>query len=207
MLILTVPTDDAWVDAALADLDHVLVDHAHCEMKAATSALSLAVRHPDDPALVLALTDLAKEEIEHFQRVVGFLTRRGLSLGPPPVDAYVAALRQAAHTLLRDVPALVERLLVGAMIEARSCERFKVLVDRMTAPEHAELRPFYDELFACEARHFRLYTDLARAAAARTRSAADAESLVASALRRLATAEGAIVRGLAGERPRATVHG
>jgi tRNA-(ms[2]io[6]A)-hydroxylase len=86
MLGLKVSTDAAWVDAAMRDLDRVLVDHAHCEMKAASNALSLAARHPDSPALVRALTDLAREEIDHFQRVLAVLEARGLTLGPPPVD-------------------------------------------------------------------------------------------------------------------------
>ena len=101
MLCLRVPTDAAWVDEALRDVDAVLADHAHCEMKAASNALSLAARHPGDTALVRALTDLAREEIEHFQRVLALLVERGIALGPPPVDAYAAGLRAAVNALPR----------------------------------------------------------------------------------------------------------
>src|SRR5206468_7285193 len=96
MLGLKVESDAAWAAEALRDLDRVLVDHAHCEMKAASNALSLAARHPDDLALVRALTDLAREEIDHFQRVLALLAARGLPLGTPPVDAYAAELRRVA---------------------------------------------------------------------------------------------------------------
>src|ERR1700733_6810880 len=129
MLGLKTETDAAWAEDAMRDLDRVLVDHAHCEMKAASNALSLAARHPGSPAVVRALTLLAREEIDHFQRVLTLLEERGLSLGPPPVDEYAAALRReaAAETRGPRLGVLVDRLLVGALIEARSCERFKLL--------------------------------------------------------------------------------
>lgn len=209
MLALTVPTDDAWIELAMADLDRVLVDHAHCEMKAAANAISLGARHPDDLEMVTSLSLLAREELEHFERAIAFLARRGLALGPPPEDTYAVALRRAARAALPDVPPLVQRLLVGALIEARSCERFKLLAARMRGPELEGLRSFYEELFACEARHFRTYVDLARRA---VRSAgageAGADAIVDAALARLAREEGAIVRSLGGSaRARATVHG
>jgi tRNA-(ms[2]io[6]A)-hydroxylase len=160
MLCLKVPTDPRWAREARRDLAAVLIDHAHCEMKAASNALSLAARHPRDLALVKALTDLAREEIDHFQRVLEVLAQRGLELGAPPVDEYAAELRKAAATTPRDqsLPVLVDRLLVGALIEARSCERFKLLIDVIEEPE---LRAFYKELFAAEARHYRTFLDLA----------------------------------------------
>src|SRR5438132_6027897 len=101
MFCLRAPTDPAWAIAAVSDLDAVLVDHAHCEMKAATNALSLVVRHPGDLDLVRALTELAREELDHFARVLDFLERRGLTLGPPPVDTYAADLRRAMAGLPR----------------------------------------------------------------------------------------------------------
>lgn len=171
MLCLEVPTDPAWVAAALDDLDRVLIDHAHCEMKAASTALSLVARHPGDLTLARALTDLAREELDHFQRVILVLQRRGLSLGPPPVDAYAAELRRASAQLPRDaaIPPLVDRLLVGALIEARSCERFGLLTDALDRKGDAgELAHFYRELFACEAKHYRTYVDLAKLAAPHT---------------------------------------
>ena len=119
MFCLRVATDSSWAHEAVRDLDGVLVDHAHCEMKAATNALSLVVRHPDDLALVRALTDLAREELDHFRRVVAFLERRGLALGPPPVDNYAAELRRAQSRLpASTLPLIVDRLQFSALIEA-----------------------------------------------------------------------------------------
>lgn len=215
MFCLRVPTDPAWAKEAAQDLDAVLIDHAHCEMKAATNALSLVLRHPDDLALVRALTDLAREELDHFRRVVAFVDRRGLKLGAPPIDNYAGELRRAANTLPHaNVPSITDRLLVGALIEARSCERFKLLLDALPPDTSPELKVFYEELFACEARHYRMYVDLARDALRthwKTLNAAsedrDIESALQSRLGLLADAEGRIVRSLAERDFRATVHG
>ena len=121
MLGLVVATDPAWVEEAFRDLDAILVDHAHCELKAAANALSLVARHPDDFVLARKLSELAREEMNHFERVLHFLDSRGLKLGPPEPDDYAVRLRKAAkalpHTFLSP---LVDRLLVGALIEARS---------------------------------------------------------------------------------------
>ena len=211
MFCLRVPTDPAWAREAVKDLDAVLVDHAHCEMKAATNALSLVMRHPGDLALVRALTDLAREELDHFRRVVAFLSRRGLQLGAPPIDNYAAELRRAMGQLPSpNIPSLTDRLLVGAIIEARSCERFKLLLDALPADTSPELRVFYEELFACEARHYRMYVDLARDALRSQWAGAEereVDSAVQSRLDLLADAEGRIVRALAERDFRATVHG
>jgi tRNA-(ms[2]io[6]A)-hydroxylase len=208
MLCLQVPTDAAWALAALRDVDAVLVDHAHCEMKAASNALSLATRHLADVELVRAMTDLAREEIEHFQRVLALLVARGVTLGPPPVDEYAAELRRrsgGAHRGQGDAAALVDRLLVGALIEARSCERFKLLAEAAASmPEHAALHSFWTELLAAEARHYRTFVDLAERATRGDRAAVQARLDV------LAGVEGALVRELArrGEgASRATIHG
>ena len=208
MLCLEVPTDAGWVEAAMGDVDAVLVDHAHCEMKAASNALSLAARHPGDLELVRALTDLAREEIEHFQRVLRLLEERGVTLGAPPVDAYAADLRRAANALPRDpgpAASLVDRLLVGALIEARSCERFKLLAEATAgAPGKEAMHALWSELLAAEARHYRTFVDLA------TRAAGGDRARVASRLEAIARAEGAIVAGLArdgGGASRATIHG
>jgi tRNA-(ms[2]io[6]A)-hydroxylase len=207
MLCLKVPTDGSWVSAALRDVDAVLVDHTHCEMKAASNALSLATRHPGDVGMVRALTDLAREEIDHFQRVLSVLTERGLSLGPPPVDAYAAELRRAAHAAPHHppLPPLLDRLLVGALIEARSCERFKLLA-AATAGEatQAELHALWSELLAAEARHYATFVELA------VRAAGGDRGLVAARLERLARLEGAIVSALAragASASRASIHG
>jgi tRNA 2-(methylsulfanyl)-N6-isopentenyladenosine37 hydroxylase len=175
MLGLATETDNAWVTNALLDLDALIVDHAHCEMKAATNAMSLVGRYPDETALVIALTDLAAEELDHFRQVMGHVAARGLRLGKPQDDPYAAALRNASAQMpLRHDPryVLVDRLLVGAVIEARSCERFKLLsralLDRASkngAADDLALAAFYEELMRCEARHYRTYVDLAKLAA------------------------------------------
>jgi tRNA-(ms[2]io[6]A)-hydroxylase len=209
MLCLRVATDDAWAAAALRDIDGVLLDHAHCEMKAASHALSLAARHPQDTHLVRALTDLAREEIDHFQRVLSLLSARQVALGPPPVDAYAAELRRAAGALPREpgLPALADRLLVGALIEARSCERFQLLAAATARDADAgasELHALWSELLAAEARHYRTFVDLA------VRAAAGDRARVTARLERLAVVEGAIVAGLArgtAALSRATIHG
>lgn len=208
MLCLKVPTDAAWAEEALRDVDAVLIDHAHCEMKAASNALSLAARHPSDAERVMALTGLAREEIEHFQRVFSVLVERGVELGPPPVDAYAAELRRVTNELPRDraewAP-LVDRLLVGAVIEARSCERFKLLAGATAGKaEHAELHALWEEFLAAEARHYRAFVDLAE------RAAGGDCAVVPARLDRIAQAEGKIVVALArsgGGGSRATIHG
>ena len=203
MFCLREPTDAAWAEKAARNLDAVLVDHAHCEMKAATNALSLAIRYANDLELVKALTEIAQEELAHFKRVVELLAARGLALGAPPVDDYAAQLRRAMKALPpSDLPFVVDRLLVGALIEARSCERFKLLLPVLT-PERCSptMRDFYEELFACEARHYRDYVDLAKTAAGVRAAEIDPR------LERLAEAEATIVRGLARREERGAVHG
>ena len=213
MLCLTRPTDPRWAALALRDIDAVLVDHAHCEMKAASNALSLAARSPSFPRVVRALVDLAAEEIGHFRRVLDELERRGVALGKPPIDAYAAELRKLASTTAKRRDAedsLIDRLLVGALIEARSCERFRLLADALAEQGQTELAAFYEELFAAEARHFRMLCDLAvEVTAARgPRSAPDArevhEARVKARLAELALAEGDIVARLG---VGATIHG
>ena len=208
MLCLKRPTDAAWAEAAMRDVDAVLVDHAHCEMKAASNALSLAARHPGDAELARALTDLAREEIDHFQRVLGLLVERGVALGPPEVDTYAASLRKAASELPREreadaAPGLVDRLLVGALIEARSCERFKLLADATKAAQGRQAEhALWSELLAAEARHYRTFVELAARAAGGDRTRIEAR------LDALSVAESKIVADLArGDASRTTIHG
>jgi tRNA-(ms[2]io[6]A)-hydroxylase len=204
MLHLSVPSDDQWVAHALADLDAVLVDHAHCEMKAASNALAMATRHPDDPDVVRALTDVAREEIDHFQRVLARLIDRGIPLGTPPVDPYVAAVRRAQTTLgpskVKANAAAVDRLLTCALIEARSCERFALLALALETRD-PELAAFYAELRTSEARHYRVFVDLA------VRTSCGDEAGVFLRLEGLAAAEGGIVRRLADGDARSAIHG
>jgi tRNA-(ms[2]io[6]A)-hydroxylase len=186
---------------ALRDLDAVLVDHAHCEVKAATTALSLALKNHGDLPMVVELTQLAQEELDHFARVVGFLEIRGLKLGLPPTDAYAAELHRAVARLPTSAQSqLVDRLLIAALIEARSCERFKLLIDAWPTGFDDALLAFYRELFECEARHYVKYRDLA------FRIADAPASTVEVRLKRIAEVEAEIIVSKA--RPvTPTVHG
>jgi tRNA 2-(methylsulfanyl)-N6-isopentenyladenosine37 hydroxylase len=200
VLCLTRSTDPRWAEVALADLPALLADHAHCEMKAASNALSLAARWPEHTNVARALALLAEEELRHYRGALDELERRGLSLGKPEVDVYAAELRKLTGVGRGGAPEdpLVDRLLVGAVIEARSCERFRLLVDALRARgEEPELASFYEELFACEARHYRTLVDLAidvKGDATRVRAR----------LEEIARAEGRLVAEL-GDAP--TVHG
>lgn len=160
MLGLLTPTDPAWVAHAEQDLDGLLADHAHCELKAAQSALSLLARFGGEMAEVSApLVALAHEETEHFAEVMTRLRERGAQLTLPGTDPYVAELRKASNEDRGSgFPALLDRLLVSSLIEARSCERFKLLSEHL---KDASLRAFYRDLMASEARHFQLFRDLA----------------------------------------------
>jgi tRNA-(ms[2]io[6]A)-hydroxylase len=160
MLGLLERTDPSWVDAAQGDLPGLLSDHAHCELKAAQSALSLLARYGGElPALVEPLSALAREETQHFRQVEQRLKARGAQLGLPHSDAYVSELQVAAkQTRPSGAPALLDKLLVSALIEGRSCERFRLLSERL---KDAGLRRFYRALMAAEAKHFTLFFALA----------------------------------------------
>lgn len=158
MLGLKVPTNPGWAAAAAKDPVRVLVDHAHCEKKAASSALALISRYPGRRDLVVRMTELAREELEHFARVVALLHARGCELGVDRPDPYVRRLKEEIRG---GEPAhLLDLLLVNALIEARSCERFEILA--AAAPD-AELRALYRDLLASEASHYATFTELARA--------------------------------------------
>ena len=167
MLCLVRPTSPDWVSAALRDLDAVLIDHAHCEMKAAMNALSLSARAPN-PKMATQLAALAEEEASHFREVVHELETRGLALGMSPKDVYAESLRAAAHRTRpqgrSNEETLVDRFLVAALIEARSCERFRLLADALLAAG-SPMADLYERLFAAEARHYRTFLDLATEAA------------------------------------------
>ena len=159
MLNLLEPTSEAWVQSVQKDLPRLLSDHAHCELKAAQSALSLVARFGGEaPEIVEPLTALAKEETEHFAQVHEKLSAYGATLPPPPIDAYVRALQSAARSDKTAAPLLLDRLLVAALIEARSCERFSLLAENL--PD-ADLQAFYRDLMKSEARHYRLFSRLA----------------------------------------------
>jgi tRNA-(ms[2]io[6]A)-hydroxylase len=155
-------TDATWTAVALADLDELLVDHAHCEKKAAGTALNLIFRYPRHAALLDPLSRLAREELVHFEQVLALLRARGVAFAAQKPAPYAGRLR--AHTRAADPERLVDALLCGALIEARSCERFALL--GAAAPD-AALRSFYASLHAAEARHERVYLELAEPFASR----------------------------------------
>ncbi len=202
MFCLKASTDSSWAELAASNLSAVLVDHAGCELKAAQNALSLAARHPENLRVVRALAEIAQEEAEHFSRVVSFLERRGVALTWPAVDAYAADLRRVTKGLPNSTLGyLVDRLLMASLIEARSCERFKLLLEAPVVKADLELHVFYTELFACEARHYRVFVDLAIDAANGDAAA------VQSRLELLAIGEAKIAEGLAAKPQRAAMHG
>ncbi|MDJ0850967.1 MAG: tRNA-(ms[2]io[6]A)-hydroxylase [Myxococcota bacterium] len=156
MLSLAAPTQPAWTERALADLDEVLVDHAHCEKKAAGMAVQLLFRYPQHGFLLEPLSRLAREELAHFEEVLRLLEKRGVAFQRQKPSPYAGRLRRAVRP---DEPAhLVDTLLCCALIEARSCERFQLLAE---AVAERDLAAFYRGLLAAEARHHRIYLDLA----------------------------------------------
>jgi tRNA-(ms[2]io[6]A)-hydroxylase len=163
MLRLASKTDARYVDVALADdaaVGALLVDHAHCEHKAAVTALSFVSKYPDDAVLVVALARLARDEAGHFAQMAEICTARGLSLSHPDKDAYVQRLLQGCRRpSVRDQR--VDRLLACAFIEARSCERLQLLSDGFAARGHADLAAVYASLWKEEANHHALFVDLA----------------------------------------------
>ena len=131
MLNLATSTAPEWVDRALANLDEILLDHAHCEKKAASTAVSLLFRYPGHAALLPALAALAREELVHFEAVLAQLQARGVAFRHQVPSPYAAALLKAVRP--HDPERLVDTLLCMALIEARSCERMKLLADALDA--------------------------------------------------------------------------
>ena len=150
------PTSPAWIEQAIAHLDTILLDHSHCEKKAASAAIGLMCRYPSSVELVRELTQIAKEELEHFERVNDWLERRGIPLGPLQPPPYGATLK--AEVRRKEPKRMLDLLLVSALIEARSHERLGLLA--AYCPER-ELAGFYQELMASEARHYGIYWVLA----------------------------------------------
>ena len=159
VLGLKLPTDPRWVDIAQMNLEDVLIDHAYCEQKAATSCVSLIVKYPDMKKMVDVLIPIVAEEWSHFERVVEQLNKRGMSLGFPRKDEYVSRLNNIVRKGGKREQQLVENLLMNALIEARSCERFKILSNGI---EDEELKKFYYELMISEAGHYRNFIALAK---------------------------------------------
>jgi len=158
MLRLKLPTDPRWVNIAEKNIDEILTDHAFCEQKAASSAISFIVQYPELEELVDAMAALAREEMEHFQRVHEHIQKRGLKLGRERKDDYVRDLRKF-FTGGNRTQNLVHQLLLAAMIEARSCERFRLLSENIA---DEDLSAFYADLMKSEAMHYTMFLEFAR---------------------------------------------
>lgn len=156
MLSLATSTGSDWAPRVLADLGELLVDHAHCEKKAAGMAVTLVFRHTPHGFLMEPLSRLAREELVHFEQVLAILRARGERFRPLRPSSYASRLLRSART--HEPARLVDTLLCCALIEARSCERFGILAE--SAPDQA-LRAFYRGLLAAEARHHGVYLRLA----------------------------------------------
>jgi len=168
MLHLAAPSEDGWGERALAHMDEILLDHAHCEKKAASTALSMIFRYPEYPQLMVPMSALAREELEHFEQVVGLIRARGHEFVRQEPSAYAGRLMTAVRKEQPD--RLLDLLLCCALIEARSCERMQLLAQALAErgageaghPLH-ELHELYAGLLASEARHHATYVELARA--------------------------------------------
>lgn len=158
MLGLKLPTDPRWVNLAEKSIEDILTDHAYCEQKATSTNISLVQHYYDYPELVEQITPLVSEEWGHFKMVLEQLKKRGLKLGKQRKDDYVNALLKFVKNGGNRHIALCDKLLFSALIEARSCERFKLLSQNL---EDEELRTFYKHLMVSEAGHYKLFLELA----------------------------------------------
>lgn len=160
MLGLKLATDPRWVNIAEKSIEEILIDHAFCEQKAATNCISLIVKNPERERLVEEVSPVVTEEWGHFRQVLREMKKRGIKLGPKRKDHYVLALHGIMKKGGSKEQQLVEGLLICAMIEARSCERFRLL---SLYCSEADLREFYHEFMVSEAGHYRMFLDLAYA--------------------------------------------
>ena len=159
MLGLKLTTDPRWVNIAEMNIDEILTDHAFCEQKAASTAISLIVGFPEYTALVHEMTALVEEEISHFKMVHDLIIARGKTLGRDRKDAYVVALLKFFPKGGSRTTQLVHRLLYAALIEARSCERFRLLSENLS---DQKLAKFYKKLMISEANHYTMFLNFAR---------------------------------------------
>lgn len=158
LTFLDCPTPDAWVEAALAHIELLLIDHAQCEKKAASTAMSLLYRYVDFPVLLKCMAQLAREELLHFEQVLKIMEDRGIVYRHLTASRYAEGLRR--HVRTQEPDRLMDILIVGALIEARSCERFAALIPHLDA----SLARFYRGLVKSEGRHYEDYLMLARQA-------------------------------------------
>ena len=163
MFKLQLPTDPSWVKKVVeSNIEEILTDHAYCEQKAATNAITLIIQNPNISELVQEMAELVKEEMDHFKRVHDIILKRGYTLGLERKDNYVNELikfLKRGGGEAKRTESMVDRLLLAAMIEARSCERFKTLSEYV---DDKELADFYHELMISEATHYTLFIGLAR---------------------------------------------
>ena len=159
MLSLKLPTDPNWVNIAKMKISEILSDHAYCEQKAASTAISMIISFPQYPKLVSAMADLAQQEMSHFKMVHDLIIERGLKLGRERKDYYVINLRSFFPKGGSKNDHLIHKLLVAGLIEARSCERFRILSEKL---EDIKLRKFYRKLMISEASHYTMFLRLAR---------------------------------------------
>ncbi len=156
---LELPTDPRWVNIAEKNIQDILVDHAYCEQKAASSCISMIVQFPEKERLVEVLTPVVAEEWAHFELVLEHLKKRGYTLGKKRKDEYVARLSSILKKGGSKEDQLLEKLLMNALIEARSCERFKLLWKNIA---DEELQRFYYDLMVSEAGHYHNFIELAK---------------------------------------------
>ena len=160
ILKLQLPTDPLWVKNVVeSNIEELLTDHAYCEQKAATNAITLTIQNPNLSDVVQEMIALAQEEMEHFKLVHEIMLKRGFVLGKERRDNYVNELRKFMIVGGGREQQLIDRLLLSAMIEARSCERFKVLSENIN---DEELSKFYHELMISEATHYAMFIRLAK---------------------------------------------
>ena len=159
MFRLKLPTDPRWVNIVEKNIEEILTDHAYCEQKAASNAITIVVKFPEKTELVKAMLELAQEELDHFKQVHDKLTDRGFALGKERKDEYVNLLYEFQRKGGSRETHLIDRLLFGAMIEARSCERFKVLSENIN---DEDLKEFYRKLMISEANHYTIFINFAR---------------------------------------------
>ena len=149
-------TPETWIEAAVSALPTLMIDHANCEKKAAATALSLMHRYTDNTALLNKMSRLAREELRHFEQVLKLMTRRGIAYESVSASRYAQSLRDGMRK--KEPDKLIDTLIVGALIEARSCERFAALAPHVDT----ELSDFYASLLKSESRHFADYISLAK---------------------------------------------
>ena len=159
MLGLKLPTDPRWVNIVEKNIEEILTDHAYCEQKAASTAISLIVSFPEYTELIQEMIALSREEMGHFKMVHDLLLERGFTLGRDRKDEYVLQLLKFFPKGGSRTTQLVHRLLYAALIEARSCERFRLLSEEL---EDKELSKFYYKLMVSEASHYTMFLKFAR---------------------------------------------